>query len=47
MNQILDFDPNKKSGGSSSGSDKVVRVFAILLVIFAIGLLSSGAYGIA
>lgn len=46
MNQILDFDPNKKSGGSSSGSDKVVRVFAILLVIFAIGLLSSGAYGI-
>lgn len=46
MNQILDYNPNKKSGGSSSGSDKVVRVFAVLLVIFALGLLASGAYGI-
>lgn len=46
MNQILDYNPNKKSGGSSSGSDKVVRVFAILLVLFAIGLLVSGAIGI-
>lgn len=46
MNQILDYDPNKKSGGTSSGSDKIVRVFAVLLVIFAIGLLVSGAVGI-
>ena len=46
MNQILDYDPNKKSGGSSSGSDKVVRVFAVILVLFALGLLASGAYGI-
>ena len=47
MNQILDYNPNKKSGGSSSsGSDKVVRVFAVLLVLFAIGLLISGAMGI-
>ena len=46
MNQILDYNPNKKSGGSSSGSDKVVRVFAILLVIFALGLLISGGVGI-
>ena len=46
MNQILDYDPNKKSGGSSSGSDKVVRIFALLLVVFAIGLLISGLIGI-
>lgn len=46
MNQILDYNPNKQSGGSSSGSDKIVRVFAIFLVVFAIGLLASGAYGI-
>ena len=46
MNQILDYNPNKQSGGSSSGSDKIVRVFAIFLVIFAIGLLASGAHGI-
>lgn len=46
MNQILDYDPGKKSGGSSSGSDKVVRVFAVLLVIFALGLLISGGIGI-
>lgn len=46
MNQILDYNPNKKSGGASSGSDKVVRVFAVLLVIFSICLLGSGLYGI-
>lgn len=46
MNQILDYNPNKKSSGSSSGSDKVVRVFAVLLVIFSICLLGSGLYGI-
>lgn len=46
MNQILDYNPNKSSGGGTSGSDKVVRVFAIILAIFAICLLVGGAYGI-
>ena len=47
MNQILDYNPNKQTGGgSSSGSDKIVRVFAILLVLFALGLLISGGIGI-
>lgn len=46
MNQILDYTPNKGPGKSSSGSDKVVRVFAILLVVFAIGLLASGIYSL-
>lgn len=46
MNQILDYNPNKSSGsGSSSGSDKVVRVFAVILVIFALCLVGSGLYG--
>lgn len=46
MNQILDYNPNKSSGGGSSGSDKIVRVFAIILAIFAICLLAGGAYGL-
>lgn len=46
MNQILDYNPNKSSGGGSSGSDKVVRVFAAILAVFAICLLIGGAYGI-
>lgn len=46
MNQILDYNPNKNPGGGSSGSDKVVRVFAIILAIFAICLLGGGAYGL-
>lgn len=45
MNQILDYNPNNKTGGSS-GSDKIVRVFAIILIVFAICLLGSGAYGL-
>jgi len=45
MNQILDYNPNKKSG-KTSGSDKIVRVFAIILIIFALCLVGSGAYGI-
>lgn len=45
MNQILDYNPNKKSG-KSSGSDKIVRVFAIILIVFALCLVGSGAYGI-
>ena len=46
MNQILDYNPNKSSGGGSSGSDKVVRVFAILLACFAICLLVGGGIGL-
>ncbi len=45
MNQILDYNPNKK-GNSSSGSDKIVRVFAVILIIFAIVLIASGAWGV-
>lgn len=46
MNQILDYNPNKSSGsGKSSGSDKVVRIFAVILVVFALCLVGSGLYG--
>ena len=45
MNQILDYTPNK-SPKKSSSSDTVVRVFAILLVIFSLCLLGSGLYSI-
>lgn len=46
MNQILDYNPNKSSGGSSSNSDKIVRVFAVILIIFALCLLGSGIYNL-
>ncbi|MCX4302642.1 MAG: hypothetical protein K1W33_02295 [Clostridia bacterium] len=46
MNQILDYTPNKNSKKSSSSSDTVVRVFAVLLVIFSLCLLGSGLYSI-
>jgi hypothetical protein len=45
MNQILDYTPNKNSKPSSN-SDTVVRVFAVLLVIFSLCLLGSGLYSI-
>lgn len=46
MNQILDYNPNKNSGsGKSSSSDKIVRIFAVILVIFALCLVGSGIYG--
>lgn len=45
MNQILDYTPNKGPNKSSS-SDTVVRVFAVLLVIFSLCLLGSGLYSI-
>lgn len=44
MNQILDYNPGPKSGGSSS-SDNIVRVFAILLIIVALALCGVGVYG--
>lgn len=43
MNQILDYNPNK-GNKSSSGSDKIIRVFAIILIIFALCLVASGVY---
>ncbi len=46
MNQILDYNPNKSSGGNSSNSDKIVRVFAVILIIFALCLLGSGIYNL-
>jgi len=45
MNQILDYNPNKSGKGSSSKSDKIVRFFAIILIVFALCLLGTGAYG--
>ncbi|MBR3614291.1 MAG: hypothetical protein IKL55_03840 [Clostridia bacterium] len=46
MNQILDYNPNKSSGGGSSGSDKVIRVFALILICFAICLVAIGGYNL-
>ena len=46
MNQILDYNPDKNSGKKSSKSDKIVRVFAIILIIFAVCLLATGGYGL-
>lgn len=46
MNQILDYNPNKSSGGRPSGSDMIVRVFAVLIACFAICLVAGGVYGI-
>lgn len=46
MNQILDYNPNKSSGsGKSSGTDNIVRVFAVFLVLFALFLVGSGLIG--
>ena len=44
MNQILDYNPNSNFN-KSSGSDKIVRVFAIILMIFAIVLIAVVGYG--
>lgn len=46
MNQILDYTPSGNQKKSSNSSDTVVRVFAVLLVIFSICLLGSGLYSI-
>lgn len=45
MNQILDYNPNSRPGNQGGGSDKVVRVFAIILIIFAIVLIAVVGYG--
>lgn len=44
MNQILDYTPNNNSSKSEK-SDKVVRIFAILLIIFALILICVVGYG--
>ena len=46
MNQILDYNPNKSSGGGSSGSDKIVRVFAVFMILFALCLGGVAAYNL-
>lgn len=43
MNQILDYTPNK-GNGKSSGSDKIVHVFAVIMIIFAIVLIAGAGY---
>ena len=45
MNQILEYSPNKNSGGGASGSDKIVRIFALILIIFALCFIGIGGYG--
>ncbi len=45
MNQILEYSPNKNSGGGTSGSDKIVRIFALILIIFALCFIGIGGYG--
>lgn len=44
MNQILDYNTDNRGSKKPSGSDKVVRLFAIIIIIFAICLIGSGAY---
>ena len=47
MNQILDYNPNKgSSGGGNSKSDKIVRVFAVLMGVFGLFLLGNAAYSL-
>lgn len=45
MNQILDYMPNGGGSNQSGGSDKIVRVFAIILIIFAVVLIAVVGYG--
>lgn len=44
MNQILDYNPGNNKSGGSSNSDKIVRVFAIIIIIFALVLCGVGGY---
>lgn len=44
MNQILDYNPNSRVS-KSSGSDKIVKFFAIILIIFALVLIGVVGYG--
>lgn len=44
MNQILDYNPRKNGGGSSNKS--LFKIFAVMILIFAIVLIGSGIYSI-
>lgn len=44
MNQILDYNPNKGEK-KSSGSDKIVHFFAIVIILFALVLIINGVVG--
>ena len=46
MNQILDYNPNNKGGRNSSGSDNIVRVFAVIIILFALVLAVIGVMGL-
>ncbi len=39
MNQILDYNPDGQKSGGPKGSDKIVRNFAIIIIVFAIVLI--------
>ena len=43
MNQILDYSPNKGER-KSSGSDKIVHFFAIIMIVFALGLIGVAGF---
>ena len=45
MNQILDYSPNKGER-KSSGSDKIVHFFAVIMIIFAIVLIVGAGYNL-
>ena len=45
MNQILDYSPNKGER-KSSGSDKIVHFFAVIMIIFAIVLIAGAGYNL-
>ena len=44
MNQILEYDTDNRNSKKPGGSDKVVRMFGIIIIIFAICLIGGGAY---
>jgi hypothetical protein len=52
MNQILEFGTEKSgkaprgNGGGGSSSDKIIKVFALLLMLIAIALILSGVYSL-
>lgn len=46
MNQIIEHTPNKSSGGNTPKTDKIVRVFFVFMIIFAICIIGVGAYSI-
>lgn len=49
MNQILDYDNSRNNGNpikpSGDGTDKIVRIFAILIMVFAVALVGVVGYG--